>query len=128
MKVGEMKLFGARANSGRSTVYPKASIAARIEIALFCLPNAPYREMMRVLFEDMATEYNVQSKAADHWLTEATKTHNNAVRLEDNAERYRWLSNYFISDDTQYDNAIVAAATVSSLNSVIDAIRETTTN
>jgi coenzyme F420-reducing hydrogenase beta subunit len=61
----------------------KASIAARIEIALFCLPNAPYREMMRVLFEDMTAEYDVQSKAADYWMTEANKEHNNGVRLED---------------------------------------------
>ena len=42
-------------------------------------------------------------------------------RLRRDAERYRWLAKYLVSDDESHDDAIVAATTVAELDYVIDA-------
>lgn len=42
-------------------------------------------------------------------------------RLRKDAERYRWLAKYLVSDDESHDDAIVAATTVAELDCVIDA-------
>lgn len=42
-------------------------------------------------------------------------------RLRKDAERYRWLAKYLVSDDESHDDAIVAATTVAGLDYVIDA-------
>ena len=42
-------------------------------------------------------------------------------RLRKDAERYRWLAKYLVSDDESHDDAIVAATTVAELDYVIDA-------
>ena len=41
-------------------------------------------------------------------------------QLRKDAERYRWLAEYLVSDDEFYDDAIVAATTVKEVDSVID--------
>ena len=41
-------------------------------------------------------------------------------QLRKDAERYRWLAEYLVSDDESYDDAIVAATTVKEVDSVID--------
>ena len=42
-------------------------------------------------------------------------------RLRKDAERYRWLAEYLVSDDESHDDAIVAATTVAELDYVTDA-------
>ena len=42
-------------------------------------------------------------------------------QLRKDAERYRWLAKYLVSDDESHDDAIVAATTVAGLDYVIDA-------
>ena len=42
-------------------------------------------------------------------------------RLRRDAERYRWLAKYLVSDDESHDDALVAATTVAGLDYVIDA-------
>ena len=46
-------------------------------------------------------------------------------QLRKDAERYRWLAEYLVSDDESHDDAIVAAMTVEELNAVIDGVRGT---
>jgi len=47
-------------------------------------------------------------------------------RLRRDAERYRWLAKYLVSDDESHDDAIVAATTVAELDCVIDAAMKET--
>lgn len=46
--------------------------------------------------------------------------------LEADAGRYRWLSSYLVADDTQHDDALIAAKTVEELNRLIDSIKGST--
>ena len=48
-----------------------------------------------------------------------TPTTQSAVELD--AARYRWLRAYLLSNDTQYDDALVAARNAEELDAVIDA-------
>ena len=47
-------------------------------------------------------------------------------RLRKDAERYRWLAKYLVSDDESHNDAIVAATTVAGLDYVIDAAMDGT--
>ena len=47
-------------------------------------------------------------------------------RLRKDAERYRWLAKYLVSDDESHDDALVAATTVAGLDYVIDAAMDGT--
>ena len=87
--------------------------------------------------ENLTAERDTQSKAADHWMSEACAEHNRNIALtsdvdtltekvkalEADAERYQLLSNYLISDDCQHDDAIVAARTVDQLNAALAAMK-----
>ena len=88
--------------------------------------------------ENLTAERDTQSKAADHWMSEACAEHNRNIALtsdvdtltekvkalEADAERYQLLSNYLISDDCQHDDAIVAARTVDQLNAALAVMKE----
>ena len=45
------------------------------------------------------------------------------TELRKDAERYKWLSAYFVSDDTEHDDAIVSASSlgIDALHAAIDA-------
>lgn len=67
----------------------------RIEVALACLPDAPYKEMLRALFADMTAERDEYAKAADS-MSAAHKVERDALAervkaLEADAGRYWWL-------------------------------------
>lgn len=88
--------------------------------------------------ENLTAACDTQSKAADHWMSEACAEHNRNIALtsdvdalnekvkalEADAERYQLLSSYLISDDCQHDDAIVAARTVDQLNAALAAMKE----
>ena len=48
-------------------------------------------------------------------------------QLRKDAERYRWLAKYLVSDDESHNDAIVAATTVAELDYVIDAAMKAAT-
>ena len=59
----------------------------------------------------------LMTKTADH----IDKLEAELEQIRKDAERYRWLAKYLVSDDDSHDDALVAATTVAGLDYVIDA-------
>ena len=84
-----------------------ASDLAVAEYRQQCLDNA--QEIARLRAESEERLQNCVALAAEN------------ERLRKDAERYRWLAKYLVSDDESHDDALVAATTVAGLDYVIDA-------
>lgn len=84
-----------------------ASDLAVAEYRQQCLDNA--QEIARLRAESEERLQNCVALVAEN------------ERLRRDAERYRWLAKYLVSDDESHDDAIVAATTVAELDYVIDA-------
>ena len=84
-----------------------ASDLAVAEYRQQCLDNA--QEIARLRAESEERLQNCVALVAEN------------ERLRKDAERYRWLAKYLVSDDESHDDAIVAATTVAELDYVIDA-------
>jgi hypothetical protein len=67
----------------------------RIKVALTCLPDAPYREMLRALFADMTAERGADKKyireLEDAVTPEIVSLTERVKALEADAGRYRYL-------------------------------------
>ena len=89
-----------------------ASDLAVAEYRQQCLDNA--QEIARLRAESEERLQNCVALVAEN------------ERLRRDAERYRWLAKYLVSDDESHDDAIVAATTVAELDCVIDAAMKET--
>ena len=89
-----------------------ASDLAVAEYRQQCLDNA--QEIARLRAESEERLQNCVALVAEN------------ERLRRDAERYRWLAKYLVSDDESHDDAIVAATTVAELDYVIDAAMDGT--
>ena len=68
---------------------------------------------------DTIIEYDVETTAQSAHIVQLTKQLKIASK---NADRYEWLRNYLISDDTQHDDAIILARTTNSFDGTIDTL------
>jgi len=71
--------------------------------------------------ETVLTHIDKLEKLAEERLQNCAALVAENERLRRDAERYRWLAKYLVSDDESHDDAIVAATTVAELDYVIDA-------
>ncbi len=99
-----------------------------------CWDTAAYPELRDAIHEALAWSGCSVCKPAtapdelERLKTESEERLQNCValvaeneRLRRDAERYRWLAKYLVSDDESHDDAIVAATTVAELDYVTDA-------
>jgi hypothetical protein len=68
---------------------------------------------------DTIIEYATETTTQLAYIAQLTKQLKIASK---NADRYEWLRNYLISDDTQHDDAIIFARTTNSFDSTIDTL------
>jgi hypothetical protein len=64
-------------------------------------------------------EYDVETTVQAAHIVQLTERLKIASK---NADRYEWLRNYLISNDTQHDDAIIFARTTNSFDSTIDTL------